>query len=446
MLVKRDGFIPRHAEKYINNAMNHEKMLAVSGAPGCGKSTLAKKIAEERGMEYVSLNDPITYKQARRDPKGFLENLAITGGVIDEIQKDLRLAKFLRGYLNVVPTPGRFMVTSPIRTLVRPSFYFGGEATRLELGTLFQSEIEGSSSPCSFLVDALEGKISPDDPCGRLVDLWPRILRGSYPRAVLAESIEESMTWLKSYKNRLKNSFMKETFMIRSHDKFKKFLLYLAENSGGWFCKSTIARKLNVKVKTLSHWMLCLHNADIITWVHNHTMSEFRSSDPRRGYKVHFLDSGLLASLRGWSNLDSIFDSAKRQSLLASFVHGELRKSMGVGSGLLGLSTLNCYETNSGAKVDFVLNAGPGVVGVVVKASSALKSSDFEGLRSLKKEMEEYEDVCGGQLTSGVVFHAGEEIYCTDEGFYGLPVGMLWAPSQVKAEKIPAYSEEVVMA
>ena len=176
-----------------------------------------------------------------------------------------------------------------------------------------------------------------------------------------------------------------------------------------------------------------MDDAYVIDRTRNDTMSDFRSLDLRRGYKFHFLDSGLLASLRGCHSLDSILDPKNRRSLLRSFVYGELRKLM---SDMWGLPYLRSYENSSGARVDFVLHTARGVVGVDVKtSSSSLKSSDFEGLRSLKKEMKEYYSEFGDTLTCGVVFHTGEETYLSDEGFYGVPVGMLWAPLQVKAEE-----------
>ena len=435
MLIKRDGTYLRHAEEDINDILDSGKMVAISGAHGCGKTTLAKKIAKERGLEFVSLDDPATYKQARRNPKGLLESLDSTGAVIDEIQKAHVLGEYLVEHLK--PHPNKFMVTSSIRELTRPFIDFGGKKRRVELSPFSQSEIEGASSPGGFLDDTLKGMLSEDQPCEKPVDLWSRIWRGGYPRSVLAQSSEESWLWRKNYEHLLKNIYMKETFKIRSHDKFKKFLLYLAENYGDWFQPSTIARKLNTKTRTITHWMFCLREAYIIDWSHNNSMTIPRLSDPRAGDKVHFLDSGLLASLRGWSSLDTIIHPENRLALLRSFVYGELNKLI-IHWG--GFRHLDSYEHLGGAKVDFVFHVGSRIVGVDVKASSSLKSSDFEGLRSLKKEVDENPEL-DYELIYGVVFYAGEEVHCSDEGFYGFPVGRLWAASQETSKELPILKE-----
>ena len=439
MLIKRDRIIPRHMEEHINDLTSYGKMVAITGARGCGKTTLAQKIAKERGMEFISLDDPATCRQARRNPEGLLKSVERTGTVIDEIEKAPRLGRYLRGYSKNHPKPEKFIMTSSIKQLTRPSIRYESRISRAELSTFSQSEIEGLSSPGGFLTNALEGHLSDDQPHEKSVDLWPRVWRGSYPRAVLAENSKESWQWLKGHENLLINRYMKDSFGIRSHDKFQKFLLYLAENSGHWFRPSTIARELGTKTRTIRHWLFFLREADIIDFFHNESMSKFPSSDPRRGgYKVHFLDSGLLASLCGWSSLDTIIHPENRLALLKSFVHGELRKLM---IHLGGFSYLSSCEWNNGTKVEFVFNGGPGLVGIDVKASPSLTSSDFDGLRSLEKMTKDYYSEFHERLISGVVFYPGHEVHCSEDGFYGLPVGKLWAPSQEQSKKLPILKE-----
>ena len=444
-LIKQDGIRPRHLESDINRRINSKKMVAITGARGCGKTTLAQKIAKERGMEFISLDDPTTCNQALRNPEGLLKSVDSTGAVIDEVQKAPELGEYLASYSRYHPRPHRFMMTSSIKSLVRlpvnqPSIFSAGNITRVELSTFSQAEIEGSSSPYGFLEDALEGNLSLDQSYEKSVDLWPRIWRGCYPAAVLAKNPKESLRWLKDYENLLKNRYMRESFNIRSYDKFNKFLQYLAENSGNWFHLRTIAKKLNVKTRTVDNWMFFLREAYIIDWSRNESMSNFRSSDPRniyKGYKVYFLDSGLLASLRGWSSLEAILHPEHRLSMLKSFVYGELNKFT-VRDGRI--SHVAGYEHSNGAKVEFLFQAASGTIGIDVKASPTLKSSDFEGLRCLKRQADE-EPEFDEKIISGVIFYTGEETHCSDEGFYAFPVGMLWAYAREKSKEFPVLRE-----
>ena len=437
--MKKNDLILRHIEEDLRVSMRAKPIVALSGPYGSGKTTLAKKIAGEYGMKFISLDDPTTFKQACRNPQSFIKSLASTGGVLDEIQKAPLLIKALEGYVDQDSTPGRFVITAPVNLLFEVPTGFGGKTSWVELSPLSQTEVEGLSSSSAFLEDALESKVwpFPSNPHTPSVDLWPRVLRGGYPRAVLAENSEESIKWLKSYSDLLKNGYIAENFIIRKTGKFKEFITHLAHTSGHWTSSAILAQKLDVKPQTIKRWLGILQKTYIIDWLRNESDYVFRESDSRGGFKVQFLDSGLLASLLGGSGLGTLLKSENKQSLLESFAHGELRKLINDRG---DFSLLNSYEHHSGAKVDFVFHRGSHVVGINVKASPALKSHDFEGLRCLRKEMAE-DLALEDELKCGVVFYTGEEIHLSDEGFYTVPIGMLWAPSKAKLTTLSTLRE-----
>jgi predicted AAA+ superfamily ATPase len=71
------------------------------------------------------------------------------------------------------------------------------------------------------------------------------------------------------------------------------------------------------------------------------------------------------------------------------------------------------YRTAAGKEVDFVLEeGGRRVAGIKVKASHAVSSHDFSGLRSLAED-------AGKQFVSGVVLYAGEK-WSRSGRIYGL--------------------------
>ena len=53
-------------------ALADTRIVAVEGPRQAGKSTLCTKIAAERGMEVVTLDDANTRRSAADDPAGFL--------------------------------------------------------------------------------------------------------------------------------------------------------------------------------------------------------------------------------------------------------------------------------------------------------------------------------------------------------------------------------------
>ena len=423
-------YIPRHIEERIHSAMTHMKIVS-TGAHGSGKTTLAQKIAKERGMKFVSLDDPNTCDQALRDPNDFIKKLVFTGGVIDELHKDPQLARAIGWHLENDQRPGRLMVTGSANIVASLSRKLRGTIMLpLELGTLSQEEIEGLPVGSDFLTAAQTREYHPLDPYTLLSSgsIWPRILRGGYPGAVMSENSKQARQWLKEHANLLTNTYIPKHFEIQGTEKFEEFVLYLAELSGTYLDLPALAKKINVKLKTARHWLWILSNSYIACPMINWIYPDFRGPVPKP-VKIHFFDSGLLATLRGSEDIDSIPHGQKRQTLLETFVHGELCKSI---KNTTTDPLLYGYRHRSGVEVDFMIESDTHFIAMDVKAFSSLSSSDFDGLKHLRK-------VTGGiplGQMHGVVFYTGEEVQCFDENIYAMPIRRLWEYSTSKAKPI----------
>ncbi|WP_331461725.1 DUF4143 domain-containing protein [Vineibacter terrae] len=97
--------------------------------------------------------------------------------------------------------------------------------------------------------------------------------------------------------------------------------------------------------------------------------------------KLHFLDSGLLATSRGVTFERIRRDRSILGALLESFVFGEIMK-------LVTWSDLRPtpyhFRDQDRNKVDIVLERDDGtIVGIEVKASITVRATDFAGLRKL---------------------------------------------------------------
>ncbi|MFN8234131.1 MAG: AAA family ATPase [Actinomycetota bacterium] len=77
--------IRRHVEPALRTALSDMPVVLVNGARQVGKTTLARAIAAERGMRYLSLDDAATLSAARSDPVTFVQ--VEEPLVLDEIQK-----------------------------------------------------------------------------------------------------------------------------------------------------------------------------------------------------------------------------------------------------------------------------------------------------------------------------------------------------------------------
>ena len=77
-------YLRRHLEAGLAAAMADTPVVCILGPRQCGKSTLAKHIAQDRA--FVSLDDPASYELAMADPKGFIGELP-ESVTIDEVQR-----------------------------------------------------------------------------------------------------------------------------------------------------------------------------------------------------------------------------------------------------------------------------------------------------------------------------------------------------------------------
>ena len=104
-----EGFIERHLTAQVEGALDHFRVVVLHGGRQCGKSTLARQVAETRGGTYLTLDDPVVLEAARTDPITFLGE-PTPPVVVDEIQlAGDRLVRAAKQLVDAVGTPGRVM-------------------------------------------------------------------------------------------------------------------------------------------------------------------------------------------------------------------------------------------------------------------------------------------------------------------------------------------------
>lgn len=106
--------------------------------------------------------------------------------------------------------------------------------------------------------------------------------------------------------------------------------------------------------------------------------------------------------------------------LLETFVFHELRRQASWHDDFM---SFYCYRERNGPGVDIVIECGTlQVAGIEVKASGTVTKSDFRGLRKLKS-------IAGERLVAGAVLYDGDISIGFGNGFYAVPLRMLWETS-----------------
>ena len=112
--------------------------------------------------------------------------------------------------------------------------------------------------------------------------------------------------------------------------------------------------------------------------------------------KLHFLDSGLLAAVRGLRFDRVRADRSELGALLESFVFSEVLKLMTASD--LQLVAYH-FRDRQMREVDIVLERDDGrIAGIEVKAGATVTSRDFAGLRTLA-------EACKERFAGGVVLY-----------------------------------------
>jgi len=66
------GYIVRHIEKRVEDALAVHPVIVLSGPRQVGKSTLLENAKCLKGWRYITLDDADSLEQAQEDPKGLL--------------------------------------------------------------------------------------------------------------------------------------------------------------------------------------------------------------------------------------------------------------------------------------------------------------------------------------------------------------------------------------
>ena len=223
------------------------------------------------------------------------------------------------------------------------------------------------------------------------------------------------MAWLRAYARALTQRDAMEISVVSKTDELSRLLEHAAVAAGRLTNLSALAAPLGVDSKTVDRWLTLLEQLFVVRRVR--AWHPNRLNRLVRTPKLHFLDSGLLAALRGDGAKDVRADRNKLGSLLEGFVYAELAKSAGQASTYASISH---YRDKDKIEVDFVVEQAGKILGIEVKASATAKPEDFRGLKRLRS-------ATGEAFACGIVLHDGERIQRLGDRLFAMPVSRLWA-------------------
>lgn len=403
---------PRFADGRVDEALSDTRVVMIAGPRQSGKTTFAQLVAH-KGMPYFSLDDATTRASALDDPAGFVARL--DRAVIDEVQRSPELLLAIKASVDADPRPGRFLLTGSanLMTLPRVADSLAGRMEVIRLLPLAQAEIRWERPK---LLEALfEGEV-PEVQTRVLGDaLVDAVLSGGYPEALTRRSWKRRQDWYLGYIDALVQRDVREVAAVEQIGQMPRLLRVLAEHSGQLANASAAGAPLGLNHVTAQKYTNVFESLFLVT-----TLQPWFSNDLKRltkTAKLHFLDSGLLAALRGVSADRVRKDRTAFGPVLETFVLAELLKMAGWTDERLEFMYFRDKERN---EVDIVLQNRRGeVVGVEVKAASTVVAADFRGMRRLA-------EACGERFRMGVVLYDHDRLVPFGERMLAAPLSVLW--------------------
>lgn len=402
---------PRLVEQRVVDALSDTRVVLIVGPRQSGKTTLAKKMANE-GMEYYTLDNATTLDAARQDPVGFVRGM--DRAIVDEIQRAPELLLAIKESVDTDQRPGRFLLTGSANLMMLPRVAdsLAGRIEVVRLLPLAQSEIRTASA--SFLRDAFQNEAK----AGELVvgdDLMAAVLAGGYPEALGRKTLSRRQDWYADYIQAIVQRDVRDVAQIEQIAQMPRLLRILAEHSGQLVNYSGIGAAIGMNHITTQKYVGIFENLFLARTVQPWFSNKLKRLT--KTPKIHFLDSGLLASLRDLS-LDRLRDDRGQfGALLETFVFGEILKLAGGGQTHFEFSHFRDKQQN---EVDIVIEDQRGrIVGIEIKAAASVSNSDFSGLRILA-------EASGERFVSGIVLYDYNKVIPFGERLSAVPISALW--------------------
>ncbi|MEE3627003.1 ATP-binding protein [Nitrospirillum sp. BR 11752] len=396
----------------VEESLSDTPVVLVVGPRRAGKTTLVRKMGTD-SRTYITLDDQTALAAAQSDPAGFIRGL--DQAIIDEVQRAPDLLLAIKRTIDEDYRPGRFLLTGSANVLTLPKIAdsLAGRMETIRMLPLARAEIAGRTP--SFLERLFEGRLSPQPDALVGDDMVRLVLAGSYPEAISRDSERRRQDWARAYLTSILTRDLRDIADVEKLTELPKFVRLLAEHAGQLVNYSQFGAGINVSHKTGQRYVGLLEQVFLVAtvqpWFANALKRIIKTP------KLHFLDSGLLATVRGLTFDRIKADRTAFGALLESFVFSEVLKLIS-GSDLR--VTAHHFRDRDGREVDVVLERDDGmIVGIEVKASATVKATDFTGLKALA-------EACRERFAYGVILYDSADFVPFGDKLAAAPLSCLW--------------------
>ena len=388
--------------KKINDTF---RVLVVTGPRQVGKTTLLESMMP-KGMTKVSLDDEALKKEAKENPKIFLDTYK-PPLFIDEVQYAPELLPYIKMKVDEANKTGMYWLSgSQAFSLMKGvSESLAGRAGIVEMNSFTYSEIQSAVKN--------KAPFDPEDlaPAKHTIDVneaYERIFAGGMPELYRMKNLDRA-EFFNSYTNTFIERDVRRIKDIGNLEDFRRFMKDLAIRNGKPLNYSDIASEIGVSSNTIKEWVSVLVSTRII-----YLLQPFYSSKLDRlthRPEIVFMDSGLACYLTDWESAFDLQTSEYAGAFLEAYVISELVKS---------------YD-NAGKKINFsyLRNKETEEIDLVIEKNQCLYPFEIKKTANPKKEMLKNFRFLGRtdrKVGNGGLICLYDKMYEIDNGLYVLPL------------------------
>ncbi len=346
----------------------------LTGPRQSGKTTLLKMAFPDH--QYISLENPNTLEAVQFDPIGYFKD-AEQSWIIDEAQEFPDLFKYLQGFIDADPKPGRFILSGSQNFLLNDkiSQSLAGRVGVLELLPLTYEE---------YLTDKPAQK-----------NIWSYLFYGQYPRPLLQKDLRTD--WIASYLRTYVERDVRSLLAVQNLSKFQTFLKLCAARHGQLLNLSSLAVDAGISQTTATAWISMLEASylcfKLIPYYNNFKKRLVKMP------KLYFYDSGLVSFLLGIESIEQLQTHPLRGAIFEGFIISEMiKKRFNQGKP----SNLYFWRDHLGVEIDIIREVNQKLQPIEVKSSETFQGSFLDNL--LK-----FETIESPQTSPTLIYCGGED-------------------------------------
>lgn len=359
--------IKRNLYEELKSHLSKKEISFIIGPRQSGKTTLMlmlKDHLESTQQKNLFLNlDIEADKQFFSSQANLISKIKLEIGegkgyvFIDEIQRKEDAGVFLKGIFDM-NLPYKFIVSGSGSVELKERIHESlvGRKRIFELPPLSFEEFINFKTEYKYESKLTEFLSLHNEQAMNLLDEYMNF--GGYPRAVLAETIEEKRKTI----NEIYQSYIEKDISyllkIRKTEDFSNLVKVSASQIGSIFRISEISSTLGISYKTVKDYLWYLEKTFII-----HRLSPFFRNVRKEISKspvYYFYDLGLRNFAIG--SFGNVVDPKEKSFLFENFVFNLLKEKIRDSS-----AVIHFWRTKDGAEVDFVINYGKEQVPFEVK-------------------------------------------------------------------------------